>query len=203
MRLDTYDELFCSKLVRLAYDKASSGSFLIPTFSTDISMRNRDFLDRIGVRATSTFAPGDMELETDFALVAEWRDYRATSRVRLQDILMDKLFEWMEEHNYKFRETMTIRLIAYLGRLASYLSHDAQEILRDVVPKVPPNMKRSTIAAVAMLHKTSEPILEQLMELEAQSIANHGHQMHPRRVAQELETIRRELGRSIGYLVHG
>lgn len=98
---------------------------------------------------------------------------------------------------------MTIRLIAYLGRLASYLSHDAQEILRDVVPKVPPNMKRSTIAAVAMLHKTSEPILEQLMELEAQSIANHGHQMHPRRVAQELETIRRELGRSIGYLVHG
>ena len=200
MTLDNYDLLFCSKLLRLAYDKASSGQYLMPAFPTHFTMKNRDFLDRIGVKARITFAPGDMELEPDFDIVAEWRDYRSTSRVRLQDSLMDKLFEWMEEHNYRFKDTFAIRLIALFGRLASYLSRDAKEALAEIVPVVPPNMRRRTIAAVAMLHRTSEPLLKRLMELEDKSITTNGHQVHPRRIAEALETVRKELGSTIGYL---
>ena len=66
-------------------------------------MKNRDFVDRIGVTAKETFAPADIELEPDFDLVAEWQDYRVTSRLRLQDLLMDKLFLWMDEYDYRFQ----------------------------------------------------------------------------------------------------
>ena len=201
MQLEETGTLFCSKLVRLAYNKASVGKLDLPTFPTGFNMKNRDFLDRIGVKARTTFAPGDMELEPNFDLVAEWRDYRVTSRLRLQDLLMDKLFEWMETHGYKFRETMLVRAISLLGRLSARLSNDAKEMIEEVVPKVPENMSRRTIAAVAMLHKTAEPILEHLQALERHSLKAHGYPLHPRHVRLALEAYREKCGREIGYLV--
>src|SRR4029079_16636408 len=76
-------ELFCSKLVRKAYGLASDQKYLLPTFTTRFDMKNRDFVERIGVTAKETFAPADIELEPSFDLVAEWQDYRVTSRLRL------------------------------------------------------------------------------------------------------------------------
>ena len=69
---------------------------LVYAFTTRLHMTNRDFFDRIGVTAEQTFAPGDIDLDPRFDLVAEWQDYRLTSTLRLQDMLMTKLLEWME-----------------------------------------------------------------------------------------------------------
>ncbi len=145
MELKGETELFCSKLVRLAFEIASDNSVVLPTFTTRFDMKNRDFVDRIGVTAKETFAPADIELEPDFDLVAEWQDYRVTSRLRLQDLLMDKLFWWMDEYGYKFREDLPIRLIGVFGRLSGRLSDRAKQLVAEVVPKVPPNMERKTI----------------------------------------------------------
>ena len=49
MELDGYDALFCSKLVRQAFDEASGGAIELPTFPTRLAMANRDFFERIGV----------------------------------------------------------------------------------------------------------------------------------------------------------
>ena len=103
MQLAGDRELFCSKLVRKAFALASRDQVMLPTFTTRYDMKNRDFVDRLGATARETFAPADIELEPDFDLVAEWQDYRVTSRLRLQDLLMDKLFAWMDEHVYRFR----------------------------------------------------------------------------------------------------
>lgn len=201
MRLDDSPKaLFCSKLVRRAYKEASDHTFILPTFPTDIGMKNRDFLDRIGVKADETFTPGEMELEPQFDVVAEWQDYRVTSDLRLQDLVMDKIFEWMERDGYRFHETFKIRLISIFGRLSSYLSNDAKKMIEDIIPKVPSNMKRSAIAAIAMLHQTAQPMLEQLRRLEADSIRQSDLPMHPREVREHLERMRLEAGNSIGYL---
>ncbi|MDX2290107.1 MAG: YiiX/YebB-like N1pC/P60 family cysteine hydrolase [Hyphomicrobiaceae bacterium] len=197
---DNSRNLFCSKLVRRAYKEASEGRVLLPTFRTQLNMANRDFPDRIGVRATETFAPGDMELETQFDVVAEWQDYRVTSDLRLQDLVMDKLFEWMETENYRFKETFKIKLISLFGRLSSMLSEDIKEIIEDVVPKVPINMSRSAIAAIAMLHETAQPLLEALRKAETARIATTGLPLHPREVRDELERLKAEMGSQIGYL---
>ena len=201
MRLDGYKRLFCSKLVRQAYDAASRGRLKLPTYGTRLDMQNRDFFRRIGVKAVATFAPGDMELEPDFDVIAEWRDYRVTSELRLQDMLMDAIFAWMEAYGYRFQETFVIRLISTFGRLASHLSDDAKDILSDVIPKIPPNMKGETIGVVAMLHKTAEPMLEELKALEAQTISETGRPVHPREVRYRLERVRERMGAEIGYLV--
>ena len=201
MRLDGYRRLYCSKLVRQAFDVGSRGRVKLPTYPTRLDMKNRDFFHRIGVKATETFSPGDIELEPDFDVVAEWRDFRVTSNLRLQDMLMDKLFEWMDVYGFRFDETFVIRLIGAFGKLASYLSDEAKDMLADVIPKVPINMKRRTIGTIAMLHKTAEPLFDELKSMEDRSIAASGRPLHPREVRDVLERVRERMGGEIGYLV--
>lgn len=201
MELKEKRELFCSKLVRRAFAMATKDAVVLPTFSTRFDMKNRDFLDRIGVTATETFAPADIELEPDFDLIAEWQDYRVTSRLRLQDLLMDKLFWWMDAHDYRFRPDLPIRLIGLFGQLSGQLSDRAKQLVSEVVPKVPPNMKRSAIQAIAMLHKTAEPLLADLMASERANIERHGRPLHAREIFARLEATREGGKGRIGYLV--
>ncbi len=195
--------MFCSKLVRTAFEIASRGRVVLPTFPTRLEAKNPDFFSRVGVTAKQTFAPGDMELEPDFDVVAEWRDWRLTSQLRLQDMIMTKLFEWMETRDYVFREDWSIRLISILGRLASHLSDDAKDLIASVVPKVPINMSRRTISVIAMLHKTAEPLLAHLKAIEDLHIDRTGKPLHPRVVLAELEGWRERHGNRVGYLAPG
>lgn len=201
MRTDDTRNLFCSKLVRLAYEQGSFGMFKLPTYPTKIARKNRDFLDRVGVATDLTFAPADIDMESGFDLVAEWQDYRETAGIRLQDFTMDKLFEWMERFNYRFEETAAIKLVSVLGRFASHFSDGAKEVLSSVFPRVPVNMPRKTVAVVAMLHKTAEPIYHELLKLNQDAVADTGVPLHGLDVLAALENIREREGNRIGYLV--
>ena len=195
MLMSNYRRLFCSKLVRQAFDRASLGQFMLPTFHTRF-VQNRDFYKRLGVKARETFAPGDMDIEPHFDLVAEWQDYRVTSRLRMQDMLMTKLFEWMEHRDWRFKEDWTIRTISLLGRFSTHLSEDARALVGSVVPKIPPYMRRRTIATIAMLHKTAEPLLASLEELERASIRDSGRPLHPRQILNSSREVASDLGRT-------
>ena len=200
MRLDDRKSQFCAKLVRLAYLMASDGKVALPRYPTHIGMQNKDFLRRIGVTADATYAPSDIDIDSDFDIVCEWQDYKETSHIRLQDFAMDKVFEWMDTYGYRFRETPFIYVVSLFGRLSSYFSDAAKDLLSSVAPKVPMNMRRKTVATVAMLHQTAEPIARELQTLERNSITRLGRPMHGLEIFEHLEDIRRRQGRRIGYL---
>jgi hypothetical protein len=201
MRPDETRNLFCSKLVKLAYEQGSGGKVVLPTYPTRIFRKNRDFIDRVGVATEMTFAPADIDMESSFDLVAEWQDYRETANIRLQDFTMDKLFEWMDRYNYRFEETTAIKLISMLGRFSSHFSDHAKEMLSSAFPRVPSNMPRKTVAVVAMLHKTAEPIYHELQRLNQETVAETGVPMHGLDVLAALEAIRERHPHRIGYLV--
>ena len=201
MQTEGYKRLFCSKLIRMAFEKASEGEVVLPTFPTRLSMVNRDFFNRIGVTADVTFAPGDIELEPDFDIVAEWQDYRTTASLRHQDMVMDKLFEWMDTHNLKFKESFLINIVSRGGLVAAGFSDTIKSMIADVVPKVPPHMPRRTIATIIMLHRTADPIMHELERVERERIDLFGHPLHPREIAEYLERLRERTGGEIGYLV--
>jgi hypothetical protein len=200
MELSGYGHLYCAKLVRLAYSMATTGDYRIPTFTTRLDMKNRDFISRIGVTAVETFAPGDIELEPQFDVVAEWRDLRVTSELRLKDMIMMKLFEWMELYDYRFRPTLLVRLVGSSGVATARMPSFVQALTKRFAGKVPPNMTSSAVAAVAMLHWTAEELYEGLRKLENKMIRKTGRQLHPRLVLDELERMREARGRHIGYL---
>lgn len=195
------DRYFCSKLISHAYAGASGGKLALPSFPTKLSMTNRDFFDRLGVTAVDTFAPADFEVEPAFDIVAEWRDYRVTSSLRMQDLLMSKLFDWMDAYDYRFREQIGISVMALIGRLTSWGPDVVKNALVAIgFPKIPSNMNARTIATIGMLHRTAQPILERLVELEKQRIATTGRPLHPHDVQEELERLRAASGGRIGYL---
>lgn len=203
MQLDDSHDLFCAELVRRAYSDASDGRLKLPTFPTKLDMKNHDFPDRIGVRATETFGPGDIELEPGFDVVAEWQDYRTTADLRLQDIAMDKMFIWMDDHDFRFHETFLIRLISIFGRAATYMSETIQDMIFQVIPKIPSNMSRQAVATVAMLNETGQELLERLRKLDESSVRHTGLPMHPTEVMKALDEIHAESPDEIGYLKRG
>ncbi|MGI9476892.1 MAG: YiiX/YebB-like N1pC/P60 family cysteine hydrolase [Hyphomicrobiaceae bacterium] len=200
MELEGYDKLFCSKLIRQAFDEASDGMHKLPTFASRFEKGARDFLDRIGVTARVSFAPADLELEPSFDAIAEWRDFERTSAIRLQDFVMVKLFEWMEEMDYTFKEPPALHIISRLGRASAYIPWPLSSLLALVAPAVPMNMKRSTISAIAMLHYTAEPLFKQLQTLERKSVFERGYPLHPREILAHLENVREQSPERIGYL---
>jgi hypothetical protein len=201
MRLKGRRKLFCAKLVQQAFLDASGGALSLPSFKTRFPPANREFFHAIGVRAKETFAPGDIDIDPAFDLVAEWQDYRATASLRRQDMIMTKFFEWMEKRGWRFREDFFIKLVAVFGRLSSYLSKRAKNLIASVVPKVPRNMRRSCIAVIAMLHKTAEGVVPALKALEEDHIRMTGRPLHPRVVLDHLERLRETAKGRIGYLV--
>jgi hypothetical protein len=203
MQLEEQRHFFCSKLVRHAYEHGSEGRVRLPSYPAQIVVKNRDFLDRIGVKAVNTYAPADIDLQSNFDLLAEWQDYRETSNIRLQDFTMDKLFEWMETRGFRFEETTAVRVVSLLGRFSAHFSDGAKEMLEGLFPRVPINMPRKTVAAVAMLHKTAEPIYLELQELERKCVAETGRPLHGNEIFEFLETLRVREGGRVGYLVAG
>lgn len=202
MELDGTDSFFCSKLVRHAYQSASPEPLALPSFPTRLAMTNRDFFERIGVTATETIAPADFEMETAFDIVAEWRDPRVTSAIRMQDLLMSKLFDWMDLHGYRFRENVGMSMMALAGRMTSFMPGWAKDAIQWTgLPKIPSNMTARTIATIGMLHHTAEPMLQRLIALETDRIRTTGRPMHPREAQAELERVRELSGGRLGYLV--
>ena len=201
MELGPSNRLFCSKLVRIAYEDASEGKLRLPAFPTRFHASNVAFYKRVGVTAAESFAPGDLEIEPAFDLVAEWQDYRNTAQVRHQDMIMSKLFEWMEVHGYRFREDWSIRLIAGLGRFSTKLSRRVQDLVANLFARIPPHMPKRTIATIVMLQKTAQPLLEEIQHLERVRVATEGRPLHPREVLDYLEEVRRKGRGQVGYLM--
>lgn len=200
MQLDGYDKLFCSKLIRQAYDQASDGACKLPAYPTTFERGARDFLDRIGVTARVSFAPADLELEPTMEAIAEWRDFERTSHLRLQDFTMMKIFEWMEERDYRFKEPPALKIVSRLARVSAYLPWPLSVPLKVAGLAVPTNMKRDTISAMAMLHYTAEPLFQKLLALERKSIYERGYPLHPREILSHLEAIRQKAPERVGYI---
>jgi hypothetical protein len=201
MRLRGRRTLFCAKLVAQAFADASGGKVQLPAFKTRLDINhNRAFFRSIGVRAKETFAPGDIDLDPRFDLVAEWQDYRMTPVLRRQDMIMTKFFEWMEKRGYRFEEDFFVRLIAVFGRASSYLSERAKNLMASVVPKVPRNMSRSCVATIVMLHKSAEGLMPALAALDENHVKMTGYPLHPREMLAHLERLREVSDGHIGYL---
>lgn len=201
MRLTGRKTLFCAKLVSQAFADASAGTVELPAFKTRLDQRkNKAFFKSIGVKAKETYAPGDIDIDPRFDVVAEWQDYRLTPVLRRQDMIMTKFFEWMETRGYNFREDFFISLIAVFGRLSSYLSDRAKNLISGVVPKVPRNMTRNCVATIVMLHKSAEELMPALAGLEEDHVKMAGLPLHPAEILSHLERLRETSGGRIGYL---
>ncbi len=142
--LTDHETVFCSEVVHMAFKYGSNGSLVLPTYGTQFNMKNRSFLQAIGADIEEAFQPGDIELEPNFELVAEWRNFHHAKYNHLMDAIFMSMYQWMDDHDYNFKWTFRGRV---LGSFVFGLRHTPLVglFLKDLISD---NITRQTISAV-------------------------------------------------------
>ncbi|MES2964508.1 MAG: YiiX/YebB-like N1pC/P60 family cysteine hydrolase [Bdellovibrionota bacterium] len=94
-------EIFCSELIRRAFELASDGKEILPRLTSNVNPKNTKFIERLGVQTGETFLPGDVELEGRFEMIAEWRDYSRMSESHIHDAILVTMYDWMDRYAYQ------------------------------------------------------------------------------------------------------
>ncbi len=192
MNLGNDKEIFCSEVASLGYKLAAENLGLspltIPMFKTQITMKNRDFLNDIGVTAVETFAPTDIDIDPRFALVAEWRDLSKTQDARFLDAILTSIYDWMESHNYVFDNTIidiTKSSLGWSARKTFLFS----PLLKD---KFPTNMKWTALNAMISLGDVGSKLLSVTQSANITEIQKSGLPLTHFQVKEQLNELRRK-----------
>ncbi|QDK43942.1 hypothetical protein DOM22_01565 [Bdellovibrio sp. ZAP7] len=134
MNDDDYSTMFCSEVVRMAYDKASNGQVIIPKFRSTVSkFKGNAYPRSLGVTKTSLFAPYDVEVDPRFDFVAEFRHMPLLRQVRMQDAVLQSVYGWMITKGYNFHWEPKHAGKAYLAKMVRQFG-----IAKDTLPKYMP-----------------------------------------------------------------
>ncbi|WP_413586123.1 YiiX/YebB-like N1pC/P60 family cysteine hydrolase [Bdellovibrio sp. HCB274] len=134
MNDDDYSAMFCSEVIRAAYDRASGGEIKIPKFRSTVSkFKNNKYPRSLGVTKTSLFAPYDVEVDPRFDFVAEYRFMPLLRQVRMQDAVLQSVYGWMIEKGYDFHWDMKHTSKSYLAKLVRQFG-----MVKETLPKYMP-----------------------------------------------------------------
>ncbi len=160
LNLRDHKTVFCSEVVNMAYEAASKGQYIVPQVNSRLDELSRTpFLKDLGVSEAESFLPGDLEMDTRFELIAEWRDHLKMRETHLKDALLTKMYEWMMVDNYALDPHFKA------GILAKYIVHTIRQfplfgkLFADQFPKY---MPRTTLETIVVLQQAGEPILKEL-----------------------------------------
>jgi hypothetical protein len=157
-RMDTQDrsEFFCAELVGFAYERTSAGRLRLPAYPTSLQvLRGHPFLDNMGIRGRTTFAPADVELEPQLRLVAEWRNLRHSAETRIKDAILTSLLDWMATRGYQltYRGLLQGGVEIYWALLRPF------GVLQE---KLPANMEKSFLKTLLGLNSAAGLVYERI-----------------------------------------
>ena len=100
-------KLFCSEIISEGFQLAMPGSKYMPKFKSKFSKGMIPFVNVIGVPVNNenidtldVFAPGDIQFDPNFEIVAEWRNPKKLEETRSKDFILTKMFELMDKEKY-------------------------------------------------------------------------------------------------------
>lgn len=168
MDLKDNQKLFCSEVIYDGFKQASGGKLDIPRFKTNFTVGMLPFLQTLGIAVNEaninqfeTFAPGDIQFDSDFSLVAEWRDPSKLQDNRQKDAVLTMIFKWMEDENYQFNPAISMGLkaqVAWLGRRLPIVRQKLEE-------EFPLNMSTDQLKLFFVLDEVAAPMQDHLKAL--------------------------------------
>jgi hypothetical protein len=129
--VDNGGGVFCSQLVKISHDIACNelqaeldadtrprnekkydlacetlvNNQSLPTYMSKFDTTNNLMSDILGMPISQTFAPADLEIDPRVEIVAEWRKFQDIQASRYHDMIVSKVFQWLEDGGYRFRDT--------------------------------------------------------------------------------------------------
>jgi hypothetical protein len=156
MDIKDREELHCSEVVNFGFELADPSAQRVPVFVNHFDRASRYFMSRLGIAVNESFVPGDIELDPEFSLIAEWRDFSGMTETRHKDAALLSIYEWMNNWGYEFQTSgmddfirgtvWTVRRIPLLGRL---LDH-----------RFPTNMPKESLRVILELDDTANALFD-------------------------------------------
>jgi hypothetical protein len=183
--LDDPERLFCAEVVRHGMAEATGGRTLLPTYPTRLTaFAGHGFLEALGIRGSSTFAPGDLEVEPTMDLVAEWRNPLLTERARIEDAALTAMYAWITEDGYRLVPGAALGLRAGLAHLARKLGFLAEQL--------PPHLKGRPLRTLMAIEEVATALTKALAARDEAHKEAHGRPMTYPELLAELEDLRAE-----------
>lgn len=165
-----YSSLFCSEVGKYAYDKASDGAFIIPKFRTQTTkFKGTDYLKDLGVHQDSLFAPFDMEVDPRFDLLAEYRYLPLIRQVRMQDAVLQSVYEWMTKDKYEYSFTFPVTGKAFVAKISRQFGFFSKDL--------PKYMPMNTLLTTLKFEAIATTLEKNIYEKEAAYFKTHGHSL--------------------------
>lgn len=181
MDLSKDDEVFCSEIVSLGFSRVGVA---VPQFLTEITPgKDNDLVRTMEITATQVFAPGDLEFDTRFEMLAEWRDFRKVKNLRHKDAILVSMYDWMKKYRYKYFPTELVKIGAKGYWLARWFDFPTIKIggkeIFNVTATLPKNMSPRVAAMVTTLNRTADILDARLVQTEEQYRQNHNGLLLP------------------------
>ncbi len=190
MNLRNHDEIFCSEIVEYGYELAArelGREFKIPKFPTTFSMKNRTFLEGIGVKSKETFAPADIEVDPRFKLISEWRDFDRIRLTHYHDAVLTAMFAWMEDYNYVLKTdpiTFVAKNVLWQARRWPLFS----ELLKE---RFPENMSKDALGTMMLLDDVAGELYSVVEEADKDYRERTGLAMTAKQLRDALDDFRK------------
>lgn len=180
MILSQANEVFCTEVGYYGFNQVG---IQIPTFLSQINPR-LDLVKRLGIEGTQIFAPGDMELDHRFQMVAEFRNLKKLKGIRMKDMALTSLLTWMDA-GYVFAPippSVIRSTIAWISRQLDF---------KFVKKQLPKNMNTKVLNTIFTLDNVASRLEAELVEKDkAYKAANQGLLMTFSTGLKHLENIR-------------
>lgn len=171
-------KLFCSQI---AYVGFYSNNLTLPYFSSTLNTK-LSLIKRMSITTRNFFAPGDMEVDPRFELVAEYRNLRKLKGLRMKDMVLTGMNKMMEE-GYEIFPPVQISAKSIFAWTARQMD------MKFVKDRLPRNMNIKLLNTTFTLEKVAMYFEKELQEEETAFQKVSGGL--PMSFGQGLETIER------------
>jgi len=168
---ESSENLFCSEIASHAFEHVSMDQVKLPMFRSKLQSRKPRFVQKLGIKASESFIPSDIEIDPRFKMIAEWKNAPGIADSLEKDAVLRAMYDWNEKYGYELVQgkgkAFLYRNVAWPLRRVPFLKKYFKE-------KLPINMSRELIGYFGVLESVGELLQKKLKIKEADAIVSRG-----------------------------
>lgn len=200
MNFNDYSQLSCVEVARAAYDRASKGTVMVPVQPAQLQSKNADFLDKLNLKNGDLITPDDLEIDPNFELVLDWRDYRLIRDSRHKDAILSEIVRWTNELGYKFHDSpksFIAENIIYPIR-TTHLWPLVQKLTGS--PNFDPMIPKKTLGFSLVMNQVSQALQQHLDQLDLAYVAKYKRPMTNAQLREAVNKLREQDEKTYRYI---
>jgi len=191
--MNARDKYFCTQLAHEGFEDAwrilgYPGDYKLPTFASSVPSEKYQIVRRLGMKAAESFSPGDMIVQPDFDLVAEYTYPYKMEDILVKDVVLSTIFTWEYEHGYQLKPSIGQRALSLTGKMIR-ATPGINRIPK--IHKIPGGMPLQAMTYGLTLTKVGEILMKEMRTFMAEKIKEQKHGITVKDAMDFLEEFRK------------